>query len=700
MPQAPAPIFLKDYQPPCFLISQVDLIIDLYNDYATVQSTLRCQRNSMSSNKATDLCLHGEDLFLREVSLDGVKLDGSSFKTNEKSLTVFNVPNEFTLTTSVKVYPQNNKSFMGLYQSRGNFCTQCEAEGFRRITYFLDRPDVMSRFTVTLSADRQTCPFLLSNGNLVEQGESEGGRHWARWQDPSLKPCYLFALVAGDFDHIEDTYQTMSGREVALKFYLEKGFGDQGRFALASLKRAMQWDEQTFGLEYDLDIYMVVAVSDFNMGAMENKGLNVFNTKYVLAKPETATDADYIAIEAVIGHEYFHNWTGNRVTCRDWFQLTLKEGLTVFRDQSFTESLQSAIVARIGEINVVRHQQFAEDAGPLAHPIRPPSYIEINNFYTSTVYRKGAEVIRMIHTLIGADQFRAGMDLYFQRHDGQAVTTEDFIAAMADASGKDFTQFQRWYHQAGTPVLSVAGEYNADQKTYQLTVTQSCPTTPDGLEKQPFHLPFSIGLLDAQGQDMALSLQGENSDVAASGVLDITQNTQQFVFEGVDQIPVPSLNRGFSAPVKVEFDYTLENLAHLIKHDSDPIARWNAAQQLGVELLVEAANKIANQQRPTVNSLLLETWDALLQQSDIDLSLLPFLVTLPSVNYVLSQVKQGDVLSIFKARQFYRQQLAVAFEAVWLAQYRQHHNAGHYEFNSDFQIILLSLDTYSGIFLP
>jgi aminopeptidase N len=420
--EKPKTIYLKDYQPTDYNIESVDLMVDLFESHTVVKSSLVMSRRE-STAAGAPLVLHGENLELQQISLEGQPLPGDQYEANSAGLIIHHVPDHFVLETIVHIKPQDNKTLMGLYKSRNNFCTQCEAEGFRRITYFYDRPDMMTYFTTTVSADKSMYPYLLSNGNLVEQGEADEGRHWAKWHDPSLKPSYLFALVAGDFDLIEDTFTTLSGRDVALQFFLEKGFKDQGYYAMESLKRAMQWDEQTYGREYDLDIYMVVAVSDFNMGAMENKGLNVFNTKYVLAKPETATDCDYVAIEDVIGHEYFHNWTGNRITCRDWFQLTLKEGLTVFRDQTFSEDMTSQAVARINEVNVVRNGQFPEDAGPLAHPIRPQSYIEINNFYTATVYRKGAEVIRMIHTLITPEGFRKGMDLYFERHDGQAVTS-------------------------------------------------------------------------------------------------------------------------------------------------------------------------------------------------------------------------------------------------------------------------------------
>src|SRR3990167_6010463 len=463
-PQHLKPTYLKDYTVPDFDIQKTHLYFDIHDDYTIVTSVLHIVRRKQGA----PLVLNGEELLLEKISINAKEVAHDEYELTEKLLTIHSVPNQFTLETCVKIFPQKNTALMGLYQSRSNLCTQCESEGFRHITFYLDRPDVMSIFTTTITADKKKYPYLLSNGNLIEEKMLDQHRHWVHWEDPSKKPCYLFALVAGDFDLIQDTFTTMRNKKVDLYLYLEKGFRDQGDYAVIAVKKAMTWDEEKFGREYDLNRFMIVAVSDFNMGAMENKGLNIFNTKYILAKPQTATDTDYINIERVIAHEYFHNWSGNRITCRDWFQLTLKEGLTVFRDQSFTEDTTSSGVARIDVVNTLRNHQFPEDSGPMAHPIRPDSYMKIDNFYTATVYEKGAEVIRMVQTLLSRDVFRKGMDLYFSKYDGQAVTTEDFLAAMEQASGKDLSQFSRWYHQAGTPVLRVKTRYDADKKTFEV----------------------------------------------------------------------------------------------------------------------------------------------------------------------------------------------------------------------------------------
>src|SRR5262245_34711599 len=494
--------YLKDYAPPAYLVDAVDLDVELFDDHARVRSRLAVRRNPKAADSGAPLRLDAEDLELESARLDGRELRPGEYLLDDSGLTIAPVPGGFTLETACRIHPHKNTALMGLYAAESGLFTQCEAEGFRRITYFIDRPDVMAKYTVTIRADREKYPVLLSNGNLVASGDEAGGRHWARWQDPFPKPCYLFAMVAARLDRLDDEFVTRSGRRVRLAIYVDPGKLDQCGFAMQAVKRAMKWDEDQFGLEVDLDNYSVVAVGDFNMGAMENKGLNVFNTKYVLARPDTATDADYLAIDRVIAHEYFHNWTGNRVTCRDWFQLSLKEGLTVFRDQEFGADTYSRPVERIREVRGLRSGQFAEDAGPMAHPVRPSSYIEINNFYTTTVYEKGAEVVRMIRTLIGAAAFRRGMDLYFQRHDGQAVTCDDFVQAMADASGADLTQFKRWYDQAGTPVLDVESEYDAARESYALTVRQSCPPTPGQDAKLPFHIPLAVGLVAPDGWDM------------------------------------------------------------------------------------------------------------------------------------------------------------------------------------------------------
>jgi len=531
---APAAIHLKDYAPPAFLIETVELEVEILAEYARVHSRLAIARTGAG---APPLMLDGEELEFESATLDGRKLAAADYSLGDPHLTIARVPARFALETVCRIRPRANTQLSGLYAAGAGFFTQCEAEGFRRITYFADRPDVMSKYTVTIRADRDKCPVLLSNGNLVGRGEGPAGRHWAKWHDPFPKPSYLFALVAARLDRLEDEFLTRSGRRVRLTVYVDPGKLDQCGFAMQALKRAMKWDEDAFGLEVDLDHYSVVAVGDFNMGAMENKGLNIFNTKYVLARPDMATDGDYLAIDRVIAHEYFHNWTGNRVTCRDWFQLSLKEGLTVFRDQEFGADVYSRPVERIREVRALRSGQFSEDAGPMAHPVRPASYLEINNFYTATVYEKGAEVVRMIRTLIGAENFRKGMDLYFARHDGQAVTCDEFVRAMADASGTDLSQFMRWYDQAGTPVLEIRGEYDAAAKRYVLSVKQSCPPTPGQETKLPFHIPFAVGLIGPDGRvsDDAHLLYG---DYETSGKRDIRNGQGAIRAFGDDRIIV------------------------------------------------------------------------------------------------------------------------------------------------------------------
>jgi aminopeptidase N len=668
----PKTIYLKDYQPADFLIDEVFLHFDLYEDKTQVTTVLHMRRTPQSLNNKAALVLNGEAMALQSVAIDGKVLPDSEYTVNETTLTVHEVPEQFTLETVVLIKPHENKQLSGLYTSGGNFCTQCEPHGFRRITYFLDRPDVMSRFTTTITADQSKYPYLLSNGNLVESKSLKDGRHWLRWQDPSLKSCYLFGLVAGDFDLLSDTFTTMSGRQVDLKLYLEKGFSDQGAFALASLKRAMRWDETTWGREYDLDIYMIVAVSDFNMGAMENKGLNIFNTKYVLAKQETATDQDYFNIEAVIGHEYFHNWSGNRVTCRDWFQITLKEGLTVFRDQSFSIDMTSPAVARIPEVNIMRSNQFSEDLGPMSHPIRPDRYIEVNNFYTLTVYRKGAEVIRMVQTLITPALFRQGLDLYFERHDGQAVTTEDFINAMEDASGKDLTQFKQWYSQKGTPELEVDGQYDAAAQTYVLTVKQAQP---------PLHLPMLMGLVGPECHDMPTQLAGQSDVLEGTRMLELTKSQETFTFINVKEKPTPSLLRNFSAPVRCQYPYTNPELAWLLQCDSDAFSRWNASQLLLTHILLALADTHRQNQTMKMSDLLLETYQALLDSPQGDFNLLSKLLTLPSENYLLSKMNMPHVEAIHAAHQFVKRQLGVILSDHFMTVYQQCIDDDAYQYN-------------------
>ncbi|MGB6320653.1 MAG: aminopeptidase N [Xanthobacteraceae bacterium] len=580
--EEPRPVRLQDYRPPDWLIETVDLDVSLHPTATTVRARLRIKPNAAGT--PAPLVLDGEELKLHSLALDGKPLPPENFVATPDRLTIAQVPNRpFELTIETVVDPTGNTQLMGLYRAGATYCTQCEAEGFRRITYFLDRPDVMAVYTTRVEADKKEAPILLSNGNLIAHGDVAGtARHFAVWHDPFPKPSYLFALVGGNLGCVEDSFTTMSGRKVKLAIYVEPGKEARCAYAMDSLKRAMRWDETAFGREYDLDIFMIVAVSAFNMGAMENKGLNVFNDKYVLASPASATDADYAGIEAVIAHEYFHNWTGDRITCRDWFQLCLKEGLTVFRDQEFTADQRSRPVERISDVRGLRAHQFVEDAGPLAHPVRPEVYREINNFYTSTVYEKGAEVVRMIRTLLGPATFRKGMDLYFTRHDGEAATVEQFVQCFADASRHDMTQFMRWYSQAGTPDIKVAPHYDAQAKTYRLDITQTVPPTPGQPKKEPMVIPLMLGFVGDNGVDLQLVANGQALD---RGVIEVTQPTQSFLFTEISERPVPSLNRGFSAPIKLTLPVEPDDLRFLAAHDSDPFNRWQAVQTLAMILL-------------------------------------------------------------------------------------------------------------------
>jgi len=651
----PATIYLKDYQPVPFQVDSIDLHFNLAEEQTVVTSILKMQRKAGGA-----LRLDGQELELASIKLDGVALPADRYVVDAESLTITELPDAFELKIQTIAKPQLNTSLEGLYKSSGNFCTQCEAEGFRKITYYYDRSDVMTLFTTTIEADKDKYPVLLSNGNPVDSGELENGRHWLKWHDPFKKPCYLFALVAGQLECVADTFTTQSGREVKLEIYVESHNIDKCGHAMASLQRSMKWDEEVFGREYDLDIYMIVAVDDFNMGAMENKGLNVFNSKYVLARPDTATDMDFINIESVIGHEYFHNWSGNRVTCRDWFQLSLKEGFTVFRDQQFTADMFSATVKRIDDVNRLRSYQFVEDAGPMAHPVRPESYVEINNFYTLTVYEKGAEVVRMIYNLLGKEIFRKGSDLYFDRHDGQAVTTDDFVKAMEDASDIDLNQFKRWYSQAGTPALECESSYDANAETFTLTIKQSCPPSPGQETKLPYHIPFGIGLLGPDGQDLPI----ENT------TLELKQAEESFVFNGIKQRPVPSLLRHFSAPVKLNYDYSIAELAFLMANDSDEFNRWDAGQRLGLRLillLVEQQqagegfdiNELAGSYRPFSDA-----FNALLQVQGGDMNFRAAALMLPSENYIGESMAVIDPVAIHEARTVLRKALAQEHEAL------------------------------------
>ncbi|EGR1568872.1 aminopeptidase N [Vibrio parahaemolyticus] len=633
MSQAPQAKYRKDYQAPSHTITDIDLTFDLYDNDTIVTALSKV----VQKGESTTLELDGEGLELRSVKVNGE--DWAHHEVKEASLVLSDLPAEFELEIITKIDPEANTALEGLYKSGGAFCTQCEAEGFRRITYYLDRPDVLAKYTTKVIADKATYPYLLSNGNRIAQGEAENGRHWVQWQDPHPKPAYLFALVAGDFDVLRDKYTTMSGRNVDLEIFVDKGNLDRAGHAMTSLINSMKWDEERFGLEYDLDIYMIVAVDFFNMGAMENKGLNIFNSKFVLANDQTATDRDYLGIEAVIGHEYFHNWTGNRVTCRDWFQLSLKEGLTVFRDQEFSSDLGSRAVNRIDNVRIIRGPQFAEDASPMSHPIRPDKVIEMNNFYTLTVYEKGSEVIRMYHTLLGEEGFQKGMKLYFERHDGTAATCEDFVSAMEDATGVDLKQFRLWYSQSGTPTLRVNSEYNAEAKTYALTVEQFTEATQDQAEKQALHIPFDIELYDSKGQVIPLIINGES----VHNVLDIKQDKQTFVFENVADQPVPSLLREFSAPVKLEYDYSDAELIFLMKHATNDFARWDASQMLLAKYIRQNVTNVQTGSEVQLSEDLIDAFRGVLLDENLEPAFIAQVFSLPSINEITGWYKQIDV---------------------------------------------------------
>ncbi|MCG8294061.1 aminopeptidase N [Pseudomonas entomophila] len=665
--EQPQVIYLKDYQAPEYLIDETHLTFELFEDHTLVHAQLVMRRNPERGAGLPPLVLDGQQLELLRASLDDVELNAGDYQLDADSLTVQPKTEQFTLDTSVKIHPESNTALEGLYKSGKMFCTQCEAEGFRKITYYLDRPDVMSTFTTTVIAEQHRYPVLLSNGNPVGDGPAEDGRHWATWEDPFKKPAYLFALVAGDLWCVESNFMRQSGRDVTLRIYVEEENLDKCDHAMVSLKKSMRWDEEVYGREYDLDIFMIVAVNDFNMGAMENKGLNIFNSSCVLARAETATDAAHQRVEGVVAHEYFHNWSGNRVTCRDWFQLSLKEGFTVYRDAEFSADMNSRTVKRIEDVAYLRTHQFAEDAGPMAHPVRPDSFIEISNFYTLTVYEKGAEVVGMVHTLLGAEGFRKGSDLYFERHDGQAVTTDDFIKAMEDANGVDLTQFKRWYSQAGTPRLEVSEQFDAAAQTYSLTFRQSCPATPDKVEKLPFVIPVALGLLDAQGNDLPLRLVGEAQAVGTSRVLSVTEAEQTFTFEGITAKPLPSLLRGFSAPVKLSFPYDRDQLMFLMQHDSDGFNRWEAGQQLSVQVLQELIGQHQRGEALKLDQRLITALGTVLGNEALDPAMVAEMLSLPGEAYLTEISQVADVDAIHAAREFARRQIAEQlFDALWL----------------------------------
>jgi aminopeptidase N len=643
------PIRLENYRPPDWLVETVALDIALHPTRSRVRSKLKLKPNPQAAS-AAPLMLDGDELNLVSIKLDGKELNPDTFTATPDSLTIPQPPQrEFVLEIETVVDPSNNTQLMGLYRSSGTYCTQCEPEGFRRITYFPDRPDVMAIYTTRIEADKDEAPVLLANGNLVESGDIAGtNRHFAVWSDPFRKPSYLFAMVGGKLGSIDDTFTTQSGRKVALKIFVEPGKEERASYAMDSLKRSMRWDEQAFGREYDLDIFMIVAVSDFNMGAMENKGLNVFNDKYVLASAQTATDADYASIEGVIAHEYFHNWTGDRITCRDWFQLCLKEGLTVFRDQEFTSDQRSRPVKRIADVRNLRAQQFVEDAGPLAHPVRPEVYHEISNFYTATVYEKGAEVVRMLKTLLGPEGFRRGMDLYFERHDGEAVTIEDFVQSFAEATDTDLWQFMRWYRQAGTPEVHVTIRHDPAARTCVLEIRQATPPTPGQPVKEPMAIPLAVALLDSNGCEMPLVMaDGSTPD---HGVLTLTKPTETFVFTGVRERPVPSLNRGFSAPIKLAVERTSDDLRFLAAHDSDPFNRWQALQTLATGVLIDSVTR-RHDSGAQRNKGLIDALGSILAQPTLEPAFAALALTLPSEADIARDIgKDVDPGAIFRER--------------------------------------------------
>ncbi|MBX9592096.1 MAG: aminopeptidase N [Hyphomonadaceae bacterium] len=675
---APRPTLLKDYRPPSHLIDTVNLDVSLHPTRTRVRARLGVRPNP-SAAKSAALKLDGELLELESVRLDGRLLDQDAYHTTDKQLIIEAPPKgEFVLEITTTCNPEANNALTGLYLSKGIYCTQCEAEGFRRITYFLDRPDVLATYTVRIEANRTEAPVLLSNGNPVERGTLDGGeRHYAVWRDPHPKPSYLFALVGGNLASFASDFTTRSGRKVDLRIYVEPGKEDRCAWAMDSLKRSMAWDEERFGREYDLDVFNIVAVSDFNMGAMENKGLNIFNDALVLASPETATDSSFVAIERVIAHEYFHNWTGNRITCRDWFQLCLKEGLTVYRDQEFGADERSATEQRINEVRQLKARQFPEDAGPLAHPVRPDRYIEINNFYTATVYQKGAELVRMIQTLLGREGFRKGMDLYFERHDGQAATVEDFVSCFEDSSGRDLKQFMTWYSQAGTPELVCQLKYDARAKTADLTVTQVLPPTPGEARKKPLHIPIKLGLLGGNGQDLELTLA--SGERLKDGLIEVRKRTERFRFRDVPSQPMASLLRAFSAPVNLTVDRTDAELQFLMANDSDLFNRWQAAQDYATRVLLHTIAASGDGKRPTQPRVFIDALSATLGNGDLDPGYRAQFLYLPSESDLARVIGQNvDPLAIHKARNALRKAIGTRLYDTLLDVYRRMDVKGPY----------------------
>jgi len=686
----PQTIYRKDYTAPSYLVDTVELGFDLDPARTVVANRLTLRRNPDSAQREIEL--YGEDIELVALRLNGKALGEGEYSLEGTLLRIPNAPEDAVLEIETVCVPESNTTLSGLYVSNGNFYTQCEAEGFRRITFFPDRPDVMAKYTVMLRADKDQFPVLLSNGNLVEEGELDDGRHYALWEDPFKKPSYLFALVAARLVCQEETFPLADGRQALLQVWVEDGNLDKTDYAMQSLKRSIRWDEERWNLELDLDRFMIVAVGDFNMGAMENKGLNIFNTKYVLANPRVATDVDFQGIEAVVGHEYFHNWTGNRVTCRDWFQLSLKEGLTVFRDQEFSADMigtdTGRAVTRIDQVRTLRQAQFPEDSGPMAHPVRPDSFVEINNFYTVTVYEKGAEVVRMYQTLLGRNGFRKGMDLYFERHDEQAVTCDDFRLAMADANGRDLSQFERWYSQAGTPVVQAETRWDEEAGTYSLRLVQTCPPTPGQPEKLPFHIPVAVGLLGKDGRDMPLSVDGQ--EVGTTAVLELTEADQTFVFSGILEQPTPSILRDFSAPVILKYGYNDAELVLLFTSDSDPVNRWEAGQRLAMSRLIRLTNNIASKAGVIgmstgnagaaldLDDVFVDAMRTMLTDESLDPAFREQALMLPSETMIADQMDVVDPLAIHLARQFVRADIGARLRTELLAQYQANQTPGEY----------------------
>lgn len=662
-------VFLKNYEAPSFEVKHIHLSFDLYEDHVFVENEMRIKKLTEGP-----LYLHGDELALISIRIDGEPLNRDAYRRHNGDLIIDACPEACTLSITTRIEPRNNSKLSGLFCSNQVFCTQCEAEGFRRMTFFPDRPDVLTLYTTKISADKKKYPILLSNGNLIEEGSLDNGRHYVVWEDPFKKPSYLFALVAGELICIKDTFVTCSGREIDLRIYVEPGNQDKCAHAMHSLKKAMRWDEEMFGREYDLSIFMIVAVNDFNMGAMENKGLNIFNAKYILASPDTATDQDYMDIEGVVAHEYFHNWTGNRVTCRDWFQLSLKEGLTVFRDQEFSRDMISRDLCRIKDVKILQSVQFPEDQGHMAHPVRPSSYQEINNFYTATIYNKGAEVIRMQQTLLGQEGFRRGMDLYFERHDGQAVTIDDFLAAMQDANQVDFKQLSLWYTQAGTPKVQVKSSYSDKTQTLTLTMTQSCRPTPESEKKDPFHIPIRMALYKPSGEPEALD----------SDILELREPSQEFHFTGLKERPLLSLLRDFSAPIQLDYEQSMEERLALLRFENNGYIKWNMAQRLVLDcFLAMYQTEPKNWKIPTQ---LTDAFAHILVDESLDAGLRAELLTPPTFEEVIGSLKDIDVTTVEAMRDFYRKELALALFAKAEDRYQSlstaalHHQA---EFNAN-----------------